>query len=131
MVAMPELNTLPCDQIRQTLVLYIDHELPSEQEYQVYQFHFQQCPPCNEVMVHESAVLSMMQNLLRSTCNETAPDDLHERIRQQTEELAGQSQVQFFSTSTTITNFTFDGTTSIQVTQEFTHEIRHDFTEGE
>lgn len=128
---MPDLNTLPCDEIRQTLVLYIDHELPSEQEYQVYQFHFQQCPPCNEVMVHESAALAMMQDLLRSTCNEAAPDDLHERIRQQTEVLAGQTQVQFFSSSTTVTNFTFDGTTSIQVTQEITHEIRHDFTEGE
>jgi anti-sigma factor (TIGR02949 family) len=128
---MPDLNTLPCDQVRQTLVLYIDHELASEKEYQVYQFHFQQCPPCNEVMVYESAALAFMQNLLRSTCNEAAPDDLHERIKQQTEELAGQTQVQFFSSSTTITNFTFDGTTSIQVTQEFTHEIRHDFTEGE
>ena len=128
---MPDLNTLPCDQVRQTLVLYIDHELPSEQEYQVYQFHFQECPPCNEVMVYESAALAMMQNLLRATCNEAAPDDLHERIKEQIEELAGQTQVQFFSSSTTITNFTFDGTTSIQVTQEFTHEIRHDFTEGE
>ncbi len=128
---MHDLNMLPCDQILQTLVLYIDHELPSEQEYQVYQFHFEQCPPCNEVMVHESTILAMMQNLLRSSCNEAAPDDLQRRIKEQTDALAGQSQVQFFSSSTTITNFTFDGTTSIQVTQEFTHEIRHDFTEGE
>jgi len=128
---MHELDMLPCDQIQQTLVLYIDHELPSEQEYQIYQIHFEQCPPCNEIMVHESAILAMMQNLLRSTCNEQAPDDLKRKIKEQTDALAGQSQVQFFSSSTTITNFTFDGTTSIQVTQEFTHEIRHDFTEGE
>lgn len=128
---MPDLYALPCDQILQTLVLYIDHELPTEREYQIYQFHFEQCPPCNEVMVHESEVLTMLQSLLRSTCNEPAPDELHERIRQQTQVLAGQSQAQFFSSSTTITNFTFDGTTSIQVTQEFTQEIRHDLTEGE
>jgi hypothetical protein len=114
----------------QTLILYIDHELASEQDYQVFQFHFQECAPCNEVMVHESAALAFMQNLLRSTCNEQAPQDLHDRIRQQTATLAGQNQVEFYS-STTITNFSFDGTTSIQVTQEFTHEIRHDFTEGE
>lgn len=128
---MPDLYALPCDQILQTLVLYIDHELPSEQEYQIYQFHFEQCPPCNEVMVHESEALAILQNLLRITCNEAAPDELHERIRQQTQVLAGQTQVQYFSSSTTVTNFTFDGTTSIQVTQEFTQEIRHDFTEGE
>ena len=127
---MSEIELVPCDQILQTLVLYIDHELPSEQEYQIYQIHFQHCPPCNEVMVHESQALAFMQNLLRNSCNEQAPEDLHERIRQQTAALAGQSQVDFFS-STTITNFTFDGTTSIQVTQEFTHEIRHDFNDGQ
>jgi anti-sigma factor (TIGR02949 family) len=126
------MNQIPCDQVLQSLLLFIDHELPSDQEYQIFQFHFQECPDCNEVMVQESAALAFMQNLLRSSCNEEAPQDLHERIRQQTEALAGQSQVEFFSSSTTtITNFSFDGTTSIQVTQEFTHEIRHDFTEGE
>ena len=82
-------------------------------------------------MVHESAALAFMKNLLRNTCNEQAPEDLHERIRQQTAALSGQNQVGFFSSSTTITNFSFDGTTSIQVTQEITHEIRHDFTEDE
>ena len=82
------------------------------------------------MMVYESQALAFMQNLLRNTCNEEAPEDLHQRIRQQTEALAGQTQVGFFSSSTTITNFTFDGTTSIQFTQEITHEIRHDFTEG-
>ena len=129
---MSNLYLIPCDQVRQTLILYIDHELSSDQDYLLYQFHFQECPPCNEVMVHESAAIAIMQNLLRNSCNEEAPEDLHERIRQQTEALAGQSQVEFFSSSTTtITNFSFDGTTSIQVTQEFTHEIRHDFTEGE
>jgi len=129
---MNNMNQIPCDQVLQSLLLFIDHELPSDQEYQIFQFHFQECPDCNEVMVHESAALAFMQNLLRSSCNEEAPQDLHERIRQQTEALAGQSQVEFFSSSTTtITNFSFDGTTSIQVTQEFSHEIRHDFTEGQ
>jgi len=128
---MNNLHSVPCDQIMQTLILYIDHELPSDQEYALFQIHFQECEPCKEMMLYESEALAFMKNLLRSTCNEQAPQDLHERIRQQTEALAGQSQVNFFSTSTTITNFTFDGTTSIQVTQEFTHEIRHDFTEGE
>ena len=127
---MSNLPQLPCDQVLQTLILYIDHELPTEQEYQVYQIHFQECPPCNEVMIHESQALAFLQDLLRTTCNEQAPEDLNEKIRQQTEALASQTQIGFFSSSTTITNFTFEGTTSIQVTQEFTHEIRHDFTEG-
>jgi len=122
---------LPCDQILQTLVLFIDHELPSEQEYQSYMTHFQECADCNEEMLHESTAVAFLKELLQMNCNEQAPQELHDRILQQTEELAGQSQVQFFSSSTTITNFTFDGTTSIQVTQEFTQEIRHDFTQDQ
>jgi mycothiol system anti-sigma-R factor len=127
---MSNLHATPCDQILQTLILYIDHELESEQDYQLFQLHFLECMACNELMMHEKAALDFMKNLLRSSCNEQAPQDLHQRIRQQTEALAGQSQVEYFS-STTITEFTFDGTTSIQVTQEFTQEIRHDFTEGQ
>lgn len=121
---------LTCDEILQTLFQYLDHELPSDQQYLIYQFHFQGCPPCNELMVHESQVLTVLKELLQGSCNEEAPQDLHDRIREQTETLAGQNQIGYFSSSTTITNFTFDGATSIQVTQEFTHEIRHDFTEG-
>jgi len=121
----------PCDQILQTLVLFIDHELPSEKEYQVYLNHFQECPECYQEMMHESTAIAFLKELLQMNCNEQAPQELHDRILQQTEVLAGQSQVEFFSTSTTITNFSFDGTTSIQITQEFTQEIRHDFTEGQ
>jgi mycothiol system anti-sigma-R factor len=122
---------LTCDEILQTLFQYLDHELPSDQQYLTYQFHFQDCVPCNEIMIHESQVLTILKDLLQGSCNERAPQDLHDRIREQTQTLAGQNQVGYFSSSTTITNFTFDGATSIQVTQEFTHEIRHDFTEGQ
>ena len=127
---MSELHAIPCDQVLQTLVLYIDHELATEQDYQIYQIHFQECPPCYELLVHESESLSFMQNLLRSACNEEAPEDLHDRIRRQISVMSATAQVEYFS-QTTITNFSFDGTTSIQVTQEFTTEIRHDFTDGE
>ncbi len=123
-------HQLPCDQILQTLVLFIDHELPSEKEYQIYLSHFQECPECYEEMKHESTAIAFLQELLKMHCNEQAPQELHDRILQQTEALAGQSQVQFFA-STTVTNFTFDGATSIQVTQEFTQEIRHDFNQGQ
>ena len=122
---------LTCDEILQTLYQYLDHELPSDQQYLTYQFHFQDCLPCNEIMIHESQVLTILKDLLQGSCNERAPQDLHDRIREQTQTLAGQNQIGYYSSSTTITNFTFDGATSIQVTQEFTHEVRHDFTEGQ
>ena len=123
---MSDLQWVSCEQIMPALVLFIDHELPTESEYQVFEFHFQNCPPCLQTMEHERTAIEFMQNLLRNTCTEQAPEGLNERILQQTQILAGQTQVEFFS-QTTITEFSFDGTTSIQVTQEFTQEIRHDF----
>ena len=117
---------ISCEEVLPSVILFIDHELPTESEYQVFEFHFQNCPPCLQTMEHERTAIEFMQNLLRNTCTEQAPEGLNERILQQTQMLAGQTQVEFFS-QTTITEFSFDGTTSIQVTQEFTQEIRHDF----
>ena len=122
---------LTCDEILQTLFQYLDHELPSDQQYLIYQFHFQGCPPCHELMVHESQVLTILKELLHHSCNEEAPQDLHDRIREEIQTLAGQNQIGDFSSTITITNFPFDVATSIQVTSEFTLEIRHDFTEGQ
>lgn len=126
---------LSCDEILKSLFQYLDHELPEDQQYLIYQYHFLGCPPCNELMIHESQVLALLKELLQGSCNEQAPQDLHDRILAQTEALAeplsGASQIGYFSSSTTSTNFTFDGETSIQVTQQFTYEIRHDFTEGQ
>ena len=119
-------HDLACDQVQQTVVLFIDHELPSDDQYQLFEFHFQECEPCLELLNTERAAISFMQNLLRNTCNEVAPESLNARIQATINSLAATSTVEFFS-QTTITEFTFDGTTSIEITQEFTQEIRHEF----
>ncbi len=82
-VTMNNTEASPCDQVLQTLVLYIDNELPSEQDYQFFQSHFQECINCTELMTYERDALEFMKDLLRSSCNEEAPQDLHERIREQ------------------------------------------------
>jgi mycothiol system anti-sigma-R factor len=117
---------IACNDVQQTIFLFIDHELPSEEHYPIFEIHFQQCPPCHELLEHERAALIMMQNLLRGTCNESAPQELHDRIRATIDGLGNTTAVEFFS-QTTYTEITFDGTTSISVTQEFTQEIRHEF----
>ena len=128
---MSNVNSTPCEQVLEALFLYLDHELNSEQEYQTFQVHFKECPDCNSVMLSESETLNFMKNLLRNTCNEQAPEELIDRIMEQTALLAGATggQVEFFS-STTVTEITFDDNTSIQVTREFTQEIRHEFPDG-
>ncbi|MFN7322657.1 MAG: hypothetical protein ACK5SP_00160, partial [bacterium] len=43
----------------------------------------QQCPQCTAEIEHERNVRSLMQSVLRRSCNERAPEDLHEQIHQQ------------------------------------------------
>jgi mycothiol system anti-sigma-R factor len=119
-------HKLACNDVLQTLILFIDQELPSAEQYPLFEIHFQECPNCLEILEHERAALNFLQSLLQSSCNEIAPDELKERIAASIDSLAMTTSVEFFS-QTTITEFTFDGTTSIEITQEFTQEIRHEF----
>lgn len=119
-------HLIPCSDAAASIVLFIDHELSSPEQYQILELHFAECQPCLALMEHERATISLMQNLLRNSCNEAAPIELLHNIQATINTLAANTATAFFS-QTTITEFTFDGTTSIEITQEFTQEIRHDF----
>jgi anti-sigma factor (TIGR02949 family) len=123
---MYELARITCEEVIPSVILFIDHELPDEAQYIVFEIHFQQCPPCCQVMEHERSSIELIQNRLRSSCNEEVPPGLHQRIREQTQRLSEESQEQFIS-QRTVTEISVPGFASIQITQEFTQHIRHDF----
>lgn len=77
-------------------------------------------------MVREMAEVALMQDILRNSCNEVAPDELTERIHATISALTATQTIEFFS-QTTVTEISFDGITSIGITHEFTQEIRHEF----
>lgn len=106
----------PCNEVLHSLVLYIDHELESPQQVQQIQVHFQECPPCNEELQHEQSVIGKLKQLLSTSCNESAPAQLQEKLLAQTGALAQEMQAQFFGMPTAF---------STQVTTQFS---RHEFT---
>lgn len=128
-------HEIPCNDVLHSLVLFIDHELEDQNQIQKIEIHFQECPPCMEQMEHEKSVISKLKSLLSGSCNEAAPDDLQEKIAQQTAALAQEMQSQFFgmgapfSTQVTTqfsrTEFTVDGVeTRIEIeTTEITHHF--------
>lgn len=130
MIQMFELVRISCEEVLPSVILFIDNELPDENQYLIFTIHFQECPPCCQVMEHERTTIALMQKLLRNSCNEEAPAGLDEKIRRQTDQLAGQYQTEFFS-QTTITELTMDGYTSIHVTQQYTEQVRHEFFSDE
>ena len=81
-------HDLPCTEVVQVLFLFIDNEIEDQSEKQAIEIHIQECPPCRVELEYESQVLSKLKNLLSQECQEPAPDELNERIRQQTAEMA-------------------------------------------
>ncbi|CAB4980061.1 unannotated protein [freshwater metagenome] len=79
----------------------------------------------------ENQALALMRNLLTRSCNEPAPQSLHEKLIEQTHLLhqqlaaqAAQSITGFVETTeTTYTEITIDGQTQIEITREIRREF--------
>ena len=72
-----------CVDVLQSVILLVDGELSDSAQIASIEVHVQQCPQCTAEIEHESNVRSLMQSVLRRSCNERAPEDLHEQIHQQ------------------------------------------------
>jgi len=126
-----ENNLIPCERVLPNIVLYIDHEIFDNQELSAVEIHFGECDPCRIQMEKENATLKLMRNLLCNAMNESAPEELNQRINQQTEDLYNQMLQEGDSdqiteityTQTTYTEFTSDGATQIEITSEIRRQF--------
>ena len=124
-------HNLPCIEVKPFIVLYIDHEIPDNHQLEMIEVHFGECPPCKTEMEIENQSLALMRNLLTRSCNEPAPQSLHEKLIEQTHLLhqqlaaqAAQSITGFVETTeTTYTEITIDGQTQIEITREIRREF--------
>jgi predicted anti-sigma-YlaC factor YlaD len=124
-------NFMQCEQVLPNIVLYIDHEILDEQQLSAVELHFGVCQDCRNQMEQESAALVLMKNLLCNALNEETPENLFDRITQQTEDLYKQmkqesqlsSITEITYTQTTYTEITSDGATQIEITSEIRREF--------
>ena len=72
-----------CLDVLQSVILFVDGEISDSAQIASIEVHVQQCPKCTAEIEHERNVRSLMQSVLRRSCNERAPEDLHEQIHQQ------------------------------------------------
>lgn len=122
---------MQCEQVLPNIVLYIDHEILDEQQLSAVELHFGVCQDCRNQMEQESAALVLMKNLLCNALNEEAPENLFDRITQQTEDLYKQMKqssqlsgiTEITYTQTTYTEITSDGATQIEITSEIRREF--------
>ena len=128
------INFISCDQVLPNIVLYIDHEILDNQQLNLVEIHFGQCPTCRTQMEQENATITLMRNLLCNALNEEAPQELNNRIHQQTEDLYNQMMqasdspgfTEITYTQTTYTEISADGATQIEITSEIRREFPQD-----
>ena len=71
-----------CNQILNSFVLLLEGNINAP-EINIIDVHLADCPNCSAELAHERTMHSLLQDVLRRTCNETAPIDLHDSIYQQ------------------------------------------------
>ncbi|MBU6313907.1 MAG: hypothetical protein KJS70_02635 [Actinomycetales bacterium] len=118
----------PCSQVLNSFVLLLEGDIEPPQ-MQLIEVHVAQCRACEAELAHERRMHSLMQEVLRRTCNEEAPQDLHNAIFNQ---IHGQMAsaftevvTQFSMTEISIEIDEFGQVEHREVTIEHTEEIRY------
>ena len=123
------MSQVPCNDCRESLVLFIDNEIEDSATFNQIAFHLQECDACRNQLEIERRALNLIRTLLSRSCCETAPSTLQERIAHQLHELQLQEMAGFTQTEIITqyrrTEITIDGETQIEI--ETSHEIRRDF----
>lgn len=83
---------LECFEVLSTFLILIDDNPRNSTEIQLYLLespkltlenidsHLALCVPCSLELVHERSLRAMTNNALKRSCNEEAPDELHESL---------------------------------------------------
>jgi mycothiol system anti-sigma-R factor len=120
-------NVLACNEVLNSFVLLIDGQM-EEPEIALVGVHIATCPACEAELAHEQSMRQLMQDVLRRSCNEKAPEDLHDSIyRQIHAQMAGsftEIVTQYSMTEISIEIDEFGQIEHREVTIEHTEEIR-------
>jgi mycothiol system anti-sigma-R factor len=77
------INETNCVDVLHSVLLFVDGEISDTSEIATIEVHLQQCLPCTAELAHERNVRALMQSVLRRSCDERAPQELHDHIHQQ------------------------------------------------
>ena len=120
-------GALACNEVLNSFVLFIDGQM-EQPEIALVEVHIAACPACEAELAHEQAVRHLMQETLRRSCNEKAPEDLHDAIYRQIHgQMAGsftEVVTQYSMTEVSIEIDEFGQIEHREVTIEHTEEIR-------
>ena len=122
---------IPCTEILDSIVIFIDGDISTEPRGQQFASHMTTCLNCQAELEHEQAMRTLLQDILRRTCCESAPQELHDQLHLQLQaQMMGQftSEVvtEFKMTEISIEIDEFGNIEHRETTIEHTQEIRFD-----
>lgn len=118
---------IQCGEVLSSVIFIIEGELEQLPQRSAIEAHIDRCLPCTAEIAHERAMHDLLQATLRRSCNESAPEDLHEAIhRQLRAQMAGSTEVvtQFSMTEISIEIDEFGNIEHREIQIEQTH-IQH------
>jgi hypothetical protein len=80
---MSHIEEIPCIEVLSSVVFIIEGVAEESQNPQAIASHLNTCPACQSEVDHEQAMHMLVQDVLRRSCDEKAPEDLHRSIHEE------------------------------------------------
>jgi hypothetical protein len=80
---MSHIEEIPCFEVLSSVVFIIEGAAEEAHNPQAIASHLDTCLDCRSEVTHEQAMHSLLQDVLRRTCDEKAPEDLHRSIHEE------------------------------------------------
>jgi hypothetical protein len=77
------IEEIPCFEVLSSVVFIIEGAVEEAHNPQAIASHLDSCLACRSEVTHEQAMHSLLQDVLRRTCDEKAPEDLHRSIHEE------------------------------------------------
>jgi mycothiol system anti-sigma-R factor len=74
---------IQCGDVLSSVIFIIEGELGQMPQAKEIESHLDICAACAAEVEHERIMHQMLQDVLKRTCNEEAPEDLHQSIHRQ------------------------------------------------
>jgi hypothetical protein len=80
---MSHIEEIPCIEVLSSVVFIVEGVIEEVRNSQAIESHLNSCLPCQAEVAHEQAMHLLMQDVLRRSCDEKAPEDLHRSIHEE------------------------------------------------
>ena len=80
---MSHIEEIPCVEVLSSVVFIIEGAMEQARNPQAIATHLDTCIACQAEVAHEQTMHTLLQDVLRRTCDEKAPEDLHRSIHEE------------------------------------------------